>query len=101
MRSVFRYEVPIDDQDHEIELTQYPMEVATVIPNLPGIIPGGPIPYMEFWAEHNDKIAPFKESFRVFGTGQPIPENYAYVGTGQRVNGMVFHLYRKQNELGF
>ena len=61
---IYRYEVPIDDQWHEISLQ------GKILPTL-----GSRKPFkVEFWAlaDDSDDIG-IPRSFRVFGTGYPLP----------------------------
>lgn len=82
-RRMFRYVVSVDDQEHIVPLTHNPVAVAAV-----GAWS------VEFWAEHTDGAPPAKRTFRVFGTGQPLPEDARWVGTCARTDGgLVWHLY--------
>ncbi len=84
MRKMFRYWLPVDDQDHEIALSGDVKTIAHA--QFSGAV--------EFWAEH-DGIIESKRTFRVFGTGQDIPEEYDWRGTTARDLGLVWHLYEK------
>lgn len=88
MKRMFRYEVPVDGQVHEFELTGFPMHIVAREPDL-----------IEFWAEEYDSNA-VRETYylKVFGTGHPIPESASYLGTTQRINGFVWHLYDVDEE---
>lgn len=86
MRQVLRYEVPVDDAWHTIRVRGNIVHVATRSPEK-----------VEFWTYVCDGEA--ERTFRVFGTGHPIPEADAhtmpvYVGTAL-VPGMplVWHLF--------
>lgn len=60
MRTVFRYEVPVDDQAHEFELRG------------PLLAVGCRAPYaVEFWAIWDTDVAEWVRRYQVFGTGQP------------------------------
>lgn len=83
VRRMFRYEVPVDDQWHEFQLTRDPVHVAVNI-NARA---------MEFWAEFVDGDQTYRRVYRVFGTGHEIPDDAHWVGTAERVIGLVFHLY--------
>lgn len=50
---------------------------------------------VEFWTEHRDDERPLKRTFRVFGTGEPLPVAATYWGTTLRTPGLllVWHLY--------
>lgn len=91
MRRMFRYEVPVDDQEHRHVVHGVVKKVATQewVP--------GKMPVVEFWAED---IAPapngtlLQRTFQVFGTGQPLPEKAKWRGTTDRdPAGLVWHLY--------
>jgi hypothetical protein len=83
VRTVFRYEVPVDDQQHEIELRGPIVHVAARDHRL-----------VEFWAIAGDH-EPAVRTFQVFGTGGPLPHSATYIGTtlagsqGQ----LVWHLF--------
>lgn len=81
-RAIFRYEVPVDDQWHEIDLTGPIVYVALRDPSV-----------VEFWAWHTDGPAVTSE-FRVFGTGHPLPAGpLTYRGSVVTAGGhLVWHL---------
>lgn len=84
MRKMFRYTVPIDDQPHEFKLSGDPVAVAN----------GSMVDEVEFWAEFSDDAPGFTRQFRVFGTGQALPDSARYTGTCPRTHmGLVWHLY--------
>jgi hypothetical protein len=66
--SIYRYEVPVDDQWHEIELTGDLLHVdsrdPTVVEFWAFAFPSGPVPKRRF------------RVFRVFGTGHPLPQGH-------------------------
>lgn len=83
---VLRYQVPVDDAWHTIRVRGNIVHVATRSPEI-----------VEFWTYVCDGEA--ERTFRVFGTGAPIPESGAqtipvYVGTAltPQVAG-VWHLF--------
>lgn len=86
MRSIYRYEVPVDARGWvDLEL-------------------GGPIrsvgcrqlDVVEFWAEHG-LLQPITSAFRVFGTGYAIPDDAIYVGTAPAPGGaLIWHLYQRE-----
>jgi hypothetical protein len=85
-KAVYRYEVPVDDQVHTIKLTSNPLAVAAKRQ--------GFITYIvEFWAECTEY--PIARHFRVYGTGQPIPDAAKWWGTA-RVDGLVWHLFEER-----
>lgn len=90
-RTMRRYEVPVDDCQHDIELSWRPrdrrvLHVATV----------GSRHVVEFWAEHYPEAAQERHAFQVFGTGHPIPDDAQWVDTCPRTpDGLVWHLYRR------
>lgn len=91
MRQMFRYEVPADGEAHEFRLTSAPVAVAAVHDERLGY--AGWV--VEFWAEHEETDAwtPSRQAFRVFGTGEPLPLAAHWVGTCQRIEGLVWHLF--------
>jgi len=62
---IFRYEVPIDDQWHEIQMSG---KITSVGSRRPGMV--------EFWALANtDHSYDGPRSFRVYGTGHTLPDD--------------------------
>ena len=79
---IYRHEVPVDDQWHPIETAMNPLSVGC-----------RDLDIVEFWSwEPHD--GPWAERFfRVFGTGQEIPDNVKYWGTAVSPGGaLVWHL---------
>lgn len=70
MTTIHRYEVPVDDQWHTIQLRGEVVHVAAR--NSPHIV--------EIWARVYDQT-PTTHRVRVFGTGHPMPADAMYVGT--------------------
>ena len=64
---IYRYEVPVDDQEHEIT-TGPPLFVASRRPDV-----------VEFWADPH--VLSYNRRYFVVGTGHPIPPGAVYVGT--------------------
>lgn len=84
-KRMFRYEVPVDDQEHGFTLTG-PVRAI-----------GGTLMYVEFWYEHDYSATYRQVRFRVFGTGHPVPDYAVYVGTAPRTpEGLVWHLYQME-----
>jgi hypothetical protein len=84
---MYRYEVPIDDGMYTYGLGHNPVAVA-VVPD------DDRERDVEFWAEHTEGAPLVKRTFRVFGTGQPLPNGAKWIGTCPRTAaGLVWHLY--------
>jgi hypothetical protein len=87
-RQVYRYTVPVDDQDHEIQVRGFggPLKVGA-----------RQLDVVEFWAMANTELPLTTRVFRVFGTGQPVPDVYEYRGTPEPVAGghLVWHLFER------
>lgn len=81
-KTVFRYEVPVDDAAHDRLLQGDIVKVEAK-----------DLYTVEFWAEKMPSSIQVPRLFRVYGTGHPIPESAKYVGTCSRVSGLVWHLY--------
>jgi hypothetical protein len=80
---IFRYEVPVDDQWHEISSSPA-LHVAC-----------RRLDVVEFWAYPVLDDTPARK-YRVFGTGQDIDEGTQYVGTALAPGGgLVWHLAAK------
>ena len=88
MRTIWRYEVPIDDKPHKFTLRGEPGVVVAA----KGLYPNYAI---EFWAEYDDSREPFDMWLEVYGTGHKIPDDALHWATAPRMmpNGFVFHLY--------
>lgn len=84
--TIHRYEVPVDDQWHALELSGAILHVASRRPEV-----------VEVWA----LVAgpEMRREFRVFGTGQPLPEDidvHMYRGTALAADGrLVWHLWER------
>jgi len=85
-RQMRRYEVPADDQAHDFDLSGRPVAVAHKAGS------GGTV--VELWAEWCSNGQPMRR-FRVFGTGQDIPDGWGWVASTPRDadTGLVWHLY--------
>jgi hypothetical protein len=84
VRTMRRYEVPIDGIPCRIGLTGDPVAFGAM-----GYSAG-----VEFWAEHDESAEPRVRKFTITGTGHPIPPGAVYVGTAPRTpEGTVWHLY--------
>ena len=68
---IYRYEVPVDDQWHAIDMQG----------GQPLLVGCRKLRTVEFWACHDDAEPTYRCSFRVIGTGQQMPENPFYHGT--------------------
>ncbi|MGC4886612.1 DUF7352 domain-containing protein [Micromonospora sp. DT227] len=70
-RRIFRYTIPVDDQWHTIPLSGPVVMVGAQLADV-----------VEFWAIHSPGAPQLARKFRVFGTGQPLPDDAkTYVGT--------------------
>lgn len=83
MRTVFRYEVPVDDRPHEIDLRGPLLAVGCRRLNV-----------VEFWAIWDTLAGPERtHTFQVYGTGQPDVEG-KHLGTAVAPGGeLVWHLF--------
>lgn len=85
---MFRWYLPVDDEDHEFPILQEPV--------MAGVTKySGLGDELEFWAEE----APYgncKTVLRVFGTGHDIPGEYKHVVSAPRdTRGLVWHVYKR------
>lgn len=95
MRTMYRYEIPVDDRYHEIKLSDagYPMAFGAKWED------ETQPPIVEFWAEHDDSFVQRTAIYRIYGTGHPIgdgdhpSDQFIYVGTAPRWRGLVWHVY--------
>jgi hypothetical protein len=83
VRAVHRYEVSVDDHAHDIELHGPIVHVDCRNPDR-----------VEIWAMTGVQ-QPMVRTFQVFGTGQPLPDNAAHIGTALAGRGgtLVWHLF--------
>jgi hypothetical protein len=89
MNRVFKYEVPVDDQWHEFpELNGDVIHIDAQTPYV-----------VRFWAINYDEGSPAllgrpdgPRRFRVYGTGQPLPECPHLVHGSAVVGALVWHL---------
>lgn len=94
MRTIYRYEIPIDDRWHEVDMTGDIVHVAA-----------RELEVVEVWAFAGDH-PPVIRDLRVFGTGHPIPTGYnggavGHVGTALvRNSGLVWHLLQRMAGAG-
>jgi hypothetical protein len=84
---IYRYEVPVDNQWHAVELHGDPIAVACRDDAL-----------VEFWAVHRDGALTLRRSFIVVGTGHPLPPGATrHVGTAVAPGGSsVRHLMERR-----
>lgn len=79
--AIWRYEVPVDDRWHPLQLSGEILHVDC-----------RSVQTVEVWARHTDGPQEIR-SFRVYGTGQSMPDNLAHVGTALAPGGqLVWHL---------
>lgn len=84
MRAVYRYEIPVDDHWHTVDLSGPVLHVAAREPET-----------VELWAVHGAE-QPQPRTFRVFGTGQPLDDRApTHVGTALAGAGLVWHLWER------
>lgn len=81
--AIYRYEVPVDDRWHPLQLSGRIVHVDCRNPRV-----------VEVWAFRTDDTeAAEVRSLRVFGTGQPLPPDVQHVGTAIAPGGqLVWHL---------
>lgn len=79
--AIYRYEIPVDDQWHPLQLSGDIVHVDSRNPRA-----------VEIWALNTGGTT-LTRSFRVFGTGQPLPDNATHIGTAIPPGGhLVWHL---------
>lgn len=80
--AVYRYEVPVDDCWHPLQIDGDILHVGCRNMHV-----------VELWALHTDKRAETR-SFRVYGTGHQLPPDLQYIGTAIAPGGqLVWHLF--------
>lgn len=85
MERVLRYEVPVDDQAHDIDLSG----AGNVLH-----VASRQADKVEFWAlDCGTTVPKVKRVFVVVGTGHPYPDHWIYVGTALAAEGaLAWHL---------
>lgn len=79
---VLRFQVPVDDQWHALQLSGPIVHVASRNPRT-----------VELWALDTGRPSRHR-GFRVFGTGQPLPPDVAHIGTALAGGGeLIWHLF--------
>jgi hypothetical protein len=80
--AIYRYEVPVDDRWHPLQLTGEIVHVACRNMHV-----------VELWAMNTTQPKSTR-SFRVYGTGQSLPPDLDYIGTALAPGGqLVWHLF--------
>lgn len=94
---MLRWQVPVDDADHELRVVGPVLAVGAT----EALWSNLPAHWVEFWTLEplTGDEAPARV-FRVFGTGQPIPDGYVWRGTCARFHGLVWHLAERADEPG-
>lgn len=87
-RTVWKYAVEVDDDEHTIGMPAGSRIVHVDSADARVVV---------FWAEVEPKSPPVARTFRVFGTGHPIPEGegWGHVGTAPSEYALVWHLYER------
>lgn len=98
---MLRWQVPVDDADHELR----PVGPVLAVGATEALWTHLPAHWVEFWTLEPSEVpaddeAPSVRVFRVFGTGQPIPDGYVWRGTCARLQGLVWHLAERADEPG-
>jgi hypothetical protein len=92
--TIFRYELAIVDSQ-ELTLPRR-ARILSVAPGRAGY-------YIDLWALLvSDVMAPVAQTFRVFGTGHPLPDfvgGFGYVGTVVMPDQLVWHVFTEGNPL--
>lgn len=79
---IYRYEVPVDDQTHEVHIEGDPLHVGCRQTDV-----------VEFWAAAGPLSPGSPRRFTVVGTGHPFDDAYRYWGTAVAPGGqLVWHL---------
>jgi len=83
-REIYKYRVPVKDVWHDVAMPSHATIVHVACQDTPGVV--------SLWAEIENESASVTRSFRIYGTGQSIPDDTDYVGTA--LDGMfVWHVY--------
>lgn len=71
MRAIYKYQVPVDGQIHD-----YSIPTGAIVRH---VDQQGNYPHL--WVEVQSDAPTVTRTFRVFGTGHPIPDGFVYVGS--------------------
>lgn len=88
-RRILKWNVPVDDTSHPVGAG-------------PVVLVGcqGDIETVQVWTEEYDSVDPRMEQARVYGTGQPLPDDHAdgeHVGSVAVAGGhLVWHVFRSR-----
>lgn len=83
MRTIYRYQIPVDGQPQDWQMTGTICAVGCRDPRT-----------VEFWAEYDTEVIAITRTFQVFGTGQWLPHQALYQGTAVAPGGkLVWHLF--------
>lgn len=89
MRVIWKYSIAVADGPQSIPIPAGSRIVHTA--------PQGALGVLSIWALVEDlKAAPSPRTFRVFGTGQTIPDGHVYVGTAVD-HPFVWHVFEEVN----
>lgn len=83
------YKYPIAEIDEDVTLTLVPWDFKVVHFESQNNV-------LTLWAEVVTSDHVRSKTFRIFGTGWEIPDNYHYQATTQTESGYVWHLYEKK-----
>jgi hypothetical protein len=85
-REIYKYRVQVKEIWHEVAMPSQAKIVHVACQDTSGVV--------SLWAEIENESASVTRSFRIYGTGQSIPDDTDYVGTA--LDGMfVWHVYEK------
>lgn len=92
MRTIYKYTIPVDGQEHLLSLPQYTMIVnVDKHPKRSDAVSA--------WALIYDTNMPHESrTFIVSGTGQPVDPDWSYIGSAVTLDGsLVWHLWETYN----
>lgn len=90
-RRVFKHTIPVDDRDHTVPMGWTAEPLAVVV---------GAANEVLFWFEDHGGVSVGK-TFRIFGTGHPVPRGYLHRGTAMHgPSGLVWHLFERPSDSG-
>lgn len=99
MKTIYRYDVPIDDAPHAIPSGQIVLfDRSARHPATRSGVRGGLAATVDVWVELNDlaraaaERGEYSRAVQIVGTGQPVPDDWAWV-TSFVDGGLVWHLY--------
>jgi len=87
MITIYKYSIPVDDQEHEVAL---PVDAEITL-----VACQTSVSFVEFWTVVDTSLPVTNRYFRVVGTGHEISSNDTVVGSTMPTPSLVWHLVER------